>query len=103
MQQGADIKGYFDNIPHDQLMDRVRDKISDSRVLGLLEKMLRQGVMATTQGWTPTEQGTHPACFSIPGNVTEPTGMSSGESALATPLFRPSASRRQEYCPVRNE
>jgi|GEM_PF-2300730 len=38
-------------------MDRVRDKSSDSRVLGLLEKMLRQGVMATTQGWTPTEQG----------------------------------------------
>lgn len=54
----ADIKGYFDNIPHEQLMDRVRDKISDSRVLGLLEKMLRQGVMETMNDWKPTEQGT---------------------------------------------
>jgi len=54
----ADIKGYFDNIPHEQLMDRVSDKISDSRVLGLIEKMLKQGVMETMKGWTPTEQGT---------------------------------------------
>jgi RNA-directed DNA polymerase len=54
----ADIKGYFDNIPHQQLMDRVKDKISDSRVLGLVEKMLKQGVMESAEGWTPTEQGT---------------------------------------------
>ena len=54
----ADIKGYFDNIPHEQLMDQVSDKISDSRVLGLIEKMLKQGVMETINGWTPTEQGT---------------------------------------------
>lgn len=54
----ADIKGYFDNIPHEQLMDQVSGKISDSRVLGLIEKMLKQGVMETINGWTPTEQGT---------------------------------------------
>ena len=54
----ADIKGYFDNIPHAQLMDRVRDKISDQRVLGLIEKMLKQGVMETMTDWNPTEQGT---------------------------------------------
>lgn len=54
----ADIKGYFDNIPHQQLMDRVSDKISDSRVLRLIEKMLKQGVMESVKGWTPTEQGT---------------------------------------------
>jgi RNA-directed DNA polymerase len=54
----ADIKGYFDNIPHEQLMDRVSDKISDGRVLALIEKMLKQGVMETINGWTPTEQGT---------------------------------------------
>jgi RNA-directed DNA polymerase len=54
----ADIKGYFDNIPHAQLMDRVSDKISDSRVLGLIEKMLKQGVMETMNDWIPTDQGT---------------------------------------------
>ena len=54
----ADIQGYFDNIPHQQLLDRVSDKISDSRVQGLIEKMLRQGVMETMNDWKPTEQGT---------------------------------------------
>lgn len=54
----ADIKGYFDNIPQDQLLARVKEKIADSRVLGLLEKFLKQGVMEDLNGWTPTETGT---------------------------------------------
>jgi RNA-directed DNA polymerase len=54
----ADIKGYFDNIPQDQLMTRVREKIADGQVLGLLEKFLRQGVMESGKKWQPTESGT---------------------------------------------
>jgi RNA-directed DNA polymerase len=54
----ADIKGYFDNIPREKLMERVGEKIADSRVLKLIEKFLRQGVMETTKEWTPTEKGT---------------------------------------------
>jgi RNA-directed DNA polymerase len=54
----ADIKGYFDNIPQDQLLARVKEKIADSRILDLLEKFLRQGVMEGLNGWTPTESGT---------------------------------------------
>jgi RNA-directed DNA polymerase len=54
----ADIKGYFDNIPQDQLLARVKEKIADRRVLGLLEKFLKQGVMEGLNGWTPTESGT---------------------------------------------
>lgn len=54
----ADIKGYFDNIPQEKLMERVGEKIADSRVLKLIEKFLRQGVMETTKEWTPTEKGT---------------------------------------------
>lgn len=54
----ADIKGYFDTIPQDQLLSRVKEKIADSRVLLLLEKFLRQGVMEGLNGWTPTESGT---------------------------------------------
>ena len=41
----VDIKGYFDNIPHEALMDLIRKRISDGRVLGLLEKFLKQGVL----------------------------------------------------------
>ena len=54
----ADLKGYFDSIPQDQLMARVKEKVADSKVLALLEKFLRQGVMETMKGWEPTESGT---------------------------------------------
>jgi RNA-directed DNA polymerase len=54
----ADLKGYFDSIPQDRLMGRVREKIADSSLTGLLEKFLKQGVMDTAKGWQPTESGT---------------------------------------------
>jgi RNA-directed DNA polymerase len=54
----ADIKGYFDHIPRDRLMERVRQKVADRKVLALLEKFLRQGVMENMKEWQPTEQGT---------------------------------------------
>ena len=54
----ADIKGYFDHIPQGPLLARVGEKIADSRVLGLIEKFLNQGVMESGKGWKPTEGGT---------------------------------------------
>ncbi len=54
----ADIKGYFDNIPQDQLMGRVSEQISDGKVLELIEQMLKKGVMERVKGWQPTEKGT---------------------------------------------
>lgn len=54
----ADIKGYFDNIPHDALMERVGEKIADSRVNGMIEKFLKQGVMESGKDWQPTPGGT---------------------------------------------
>jgi RNA-directed DNA polymerase len=54
----ADIKGYFDNIPQAQLQELVGVKIADKRVLRLVEKFLRQGVLEQWKGWSPTETGT---------------------------------------------
>jgi RNA-directed DNA polymerase len=54
----ADLKGYFDSIPQDKLMERLSEKISDGAVLDLIQKLLRQGVMESGKGWEPTEQGT---------------------------------------------
>jgi len=54
----ADIKGYFDNIPQDQLMAAVKERLSDGAVLELIEKFLKQGVMESGKGWIPTQTGT---------------------------------------------
>jgi len=53
----ADLKSYFDTIPHEGLMERVGEKIADSRVLNLIRAMLRVGVMDSMKGWQPSEQG----------------------------------------------
>ena len=51
----ADIESYFDSIPHERLMQRIEERISDGRVLSLLRSWLRQDIMAGLQRWTPTE------------------------------------------------
>jgi RNA-directed DNA polymerase len=53
----ADLKSYFDTIPHERLMERIRSKIADGRVLRLLESFLHQGVLDGLAEWTP-EEGT---------------------------------------------
>ena len=40
-----DIKGYFDNIPHAALLTLVKERITDGKVLGLIEQFLKQGVL----------------------------------------------------------
>jgi RNA-directed DNA polymerase len=49
----ADLKGYFDTIPKDRLMDLVREEISDRRMLELIEKFLDQSIMEELKEWTP--------------------------------------------------
>lgn len=49
----ADLKSYFDTIPHDQLLERIATKISDGRVLALIEQFLKAGILDGLQAWTP--------------------------------------------------
>jgi RNA-directed DNA polymerase len=49
----ADLKGYFDTIPKDRLLALVRQHISDSRVLTLVESYLDQSIMEELKEWTP--------------------------------------------------
>src|SRR5882724_410236 len=53
----ADLQSYFDTIPQGKLLEQVAKKVADSRVLELVEAMLRQGVMEGLAHWTP-EAGT---------------------------------------------
>ncbi len=53
----ADLRRYFDTIPHDRLLERLREKISDSRVIDLVTLFLKQGIMEGTEELEP-EEGT---------------------------------------------
>jgi RNA-directed DNA polymerase len=54
----ADLKSYFDTIPHERLMALIKERVADGRVLALVERFLRAGVLETAKGWQPTERGT---------------------------------------------
>ena len=56
----ADLERYFDTIPKQPLLALVKEKISDGKVLDLLQRFLDQAVMEGMNRWTPlsgTAQG----------------------------------------------
>jgi len=50
----ADLESYFDGIPHGPLVDRVAERISDGRVLGLIRSWLAQDILRGVERWTPS-------------------------------------------------
>jgi RNA-directed DNA polymerase len=53
----ADLKSYFDTIPHDSMVERVEEKVSDGAVIALVKGYLKQDVMEAMKRWRP-EEGT---------------------------------------------
>jgi RNA-directed DNA polymerase len=56
----ADLKSYFDTIPHTALLEEVKGKIADGGLLELTERYLKNSVMDGMEQWTPqggTPQG----------------------------------------------
>lgn len=53
----ADIRGYFDAIPHEWLVKLVEHRIADQRVVRLIQKWLNAGVLEDGE-WTRSEAGT---------------------------------------------
>jgi RNA-directed DNA polymerase len=53
----ADIKRYFDTIPHERLLARIAERIADGRVAGILKQMLQRGVLENRE-WVGSETGT---------------------------------------------
>lgn len=54
----GDIKACFDEIDHTALMGRVRSRIGDKRVLGLVKAFLKAGILSEAQQLTETTAGT---------------------------------------------
>jgi RNA-directed DNA polymerase len=56
----ADLESCFDTIPHDALMHRLEERISDGRMLALIRGFLDQDILKGMERWTPaagTPQG----------------------------------------------
>ena len=49
----ADLKSYFDTIPHGRLLNRLRERIADRRLLTLIESFLTAGIMDGLKEWQP--------------------------------------------------
>ena len=50
----ADLAAYFDSIPHDRLLARIEEKVSDGRVLDLIRGWLKADILKGLERWTPT-------------------------------------------------
>ena len=57
----ADIEAAFDNLSHCALLERVRARVKDKRVLALVKAFLKAGIMTEAgeyqDTWTGTPQG----------------------------------------------
>jgi RNA-directed DNA polymerase len=53
----ADLQSYFDTIPHERLMARVEERVSDGRMLDLIQAWLKADILQDLNRWTP-ETGT---------------------------------------------
>ena len=51
----ADLQSYFDTIPHERLMARVEERVSDGRVLDLIRGWLKADILQGLDRWTPSE------------------------------------------------
>ena len=61
----ADIKGFFNEINHDMVVDLVKYRLADPNILWLIKKTLTAGVMEDGK-WQPTSKGTEQ------GNLASP-------------------------------
>ena len=52
-----DIRGFFDTINHEQLIQYVEERVADQRILRLIRKWLKAGVVEESE-WKETEVGT---------------------------------------------
>lgn len=62
----ADIKGFFDNIDHDRLLEMLQERIDDRAFLGLINKWLKAGILE------PEGHVIHPDTGTPQGGIVSP-------------------------------
>lgn len=86
----ADVEKFFDRISHDWLLRFLEHRIGDARILRLIRKWLKAGVMedgTVTQAETGTPQGGRSSPRSWPTSIcttSSTCGHSSGDTAMLT-------------------
>lgn len=51
----VDFSNYFDTIPHDKLLERIKERISDRSLLKLIESFLKAEIIDGLKCWKPTK------------------------------------------------
>lgn len=54
----ADIKGFFEHIDHDWLVQMLEQRIADRSLIRIIRKWLKAGVMEELKHWSPSSEGT---------------------------------------------
>jgi RNA-directed DNA polymerase len=62
----GDIKACFDEISHCALLDRVRARVGDKRVLALVKAFLKAGILTEDRRWQETSTGTPQGSITTP-------------------------------------
>ena len=90
----GDIKACFDEIDHTALMDRVRRRVGDKRVLGLVKAFLKAGVLSEDGINRDTDTGTpqggilSPLLANIALSVLDDHFAEAWQNEMATPIER---------------
>jgi len=79
----ADIEAAFDNLSHPAVMDRVRVRVKDKRVLALVKAFLKAGILTETGDQQDTPAGTPQ------GGILSPLIFNVAMTALDEQLHRP--------------
>jgi RNA-directed DNA polymerase len=98
----GDIKACFDEISHVGLLDRVRDRIGDKRVLALVKAFLKSGILSEDGATVGTKTGTpqggilSPLLANVALSVLDEHFAEAWETTMATPTDRQRRRRHGE-------
>jgi len=84
----ADLKSYFDTIPHDRPIERIGEKVADGRTLRMIEAFLKAEVMEGLALWTPETGAPQGAVLSPLLSNIYPDGLDHRMAGLGLEMVR---------------